>query len=487
MSQAVAALEPRSVWEHFAAILEIPRPSKHEEKMAAFVRAVAERHGFEVRSDAIGNLIVDVPATPGHEGAPVVVIQGHLDMVCEKNNDVEHDFMNDPIRAEVDGEWVKAIGTTLGSDNGIGVAAALAAATDSSVVHGPLELLFTLDEETGLTGAQKLDGSMIRGRTLLNLDSEEDGVVFVGCAGGADTHLFLEPARTAPASGRNPFLLEVKGLRGGHSGLNINENRANASKLLARILGAAEGEGVAYQLASLVGGSMHNAIPREASALLHVADADESKLRGVVACQLEGFKNEVAGVDDGLVVELNPSDGADSVLEDADRARLVQLLLALPHGVLAMSQAIPGLVETSSNLAAVSSENGKIKIVTSSRSSIMSSISGVLASIRAAGQLAGATVETHDGYPGWKPNMASPVLAVVRGVYEKQWGRDPEVTAIHAGLECGLLGEKVEGLDMVSFGPQIEGAHSPDERVNVASVERFWNALRGVLEQLATA
>ena len=335
MSQAVASLEPRSVWEHFASILEIPRPSKHEEKMVEFVRAVAERHGFDVRSDATGNLVVDVPATPGHENAPVVVIQSHLDMVCEKNKDVDHDFMTDPIRAEIEGEWVTAVGTTLGSDNGIGVAAALASATDPSVVHGPLELLFTLDEETGLTGAQQLDGSLLNGRTLLNLDSEEDGVLFAGCAGGADTHLFVEPARTAPASGHLPFLLEVKGLRGGHSGLNINENRANALKLLSRILAAAANEGVAYQLASLEGGSMHNAIPREASAVLHVEEAAESKLRGVIACQLEGFKTEVEGVDDGLVVELTATDPADSVLEDTDRARLVQLLQALPHGVLA--------------------------------------------------------------------------------------------------------------------------------------------------------
>ncbi|MDX1390412.1 MAG: M20/M25/M40 family metallo-hydrolase, partial [Acidobacteriota bacterium] len=263
-------------------------------------------------------------------------------------------------------------------------------------------------------------------------------------------------------------------------------DRANALKLLARILAGAAHEGVSYQLASLEGGSMHNAIPREAAALLHLAKADESKLRGVIACQLEGFKTEVEGVDEGLVVELMSADPAESVLEDADRARLVRLLLALPHGVLAMSQAIPGLVETSNNLAAVKAENGKIKVITSSRSSILSSISGVLASVRAAGELAGAKVETHDGYPGWKPNMASPVLDVVRRVYARQWGREPEVTAIHAGLECGLLGEKVEGMDMVSFGPQIEGAHSPDERVHVPSVDRFWKALRGVLEELAT-
>jgi dipeptidase D len=487
MSHDVAALTPRSVWGHFADILQIPRPSKHEEKMIEHVRAVAKKHGFEVRSDAIGNLVVVVPATQGHENAPTVILQGHLDMVCEKNKGTEHDFMNDPIVPRIEGEWLYATGTTLGADNGIGVAAALAMATDPSVTHGPLELLFTLDEETGLTGAQKLDGSMLEGRTMLNLDAEEDGVLYVGCAGGADTHLFLTAGRTPPASGFVPLTLDVKGLRGGHSGLNINENRANALKLLSRILSAAVNEGVTYQLASLHGGSMHNAIPREATAILHVRKDDEDKLRGIVACQLEGFKTEVEGVDDGLEIALAATEPAAEVFEDADRDRLVRLLLALPHGVLAMSAAVPGLVETSNNLAAVSETDGKIKIVASSRSSIMSSIGGVLASIRAAGELAGAEVQTHDGYPGWKPNLASPVLGVAREVYAKEWGRAPEVTAIHAGLECGLLGEKVDGLDMVSFGPQIEGPHSPDERINIPSVERFWNALRGVLEKLATA
>jgi dipeptidase D len=487
MSHDVAALEPRSVWGHFADILKIPRPSKHEEKMIEHVRSVATEHGFEVRSDAIGNLVVVVPATKGHENAPVVILQGHLDMVCEKNKGTEHDFMNDPIRPRIEDEWLYATGTTLGADNGIGVSAALAAATDPSVTHGPLELLFTLDEETGLTGAQQLDGAMLEGRTLLNLDAEEDGVLYVGCAGGADTHLFVTPGRTAPTAGSTPLALEIKGLRGGHSGLNINENRGNALKLLSRILAAAAGEGVSYQLASLVGGSMHNAIPREAAAVIHVPRDHEDKLRGVVACQLEGFKTEVEGVDEGLEVVLGAADPAAEVYEDADRDRLVRLLMALPHGVLAMSAAVPGLVETSNNLAAVSETDGKIKIVTSSRSSIGSAIGGVLGSIRAAGELAGAEVETHDGYPGWKPNIASPVLGVAREVYEKEWGRDPEITAIHAGLECGLLGEKVDGLDMVSFGPQIEGPHSPDERINIPSVGRFWNALRGVLEKLAGA
>ena len=485
MSDVLARLEPRSLWDHFSEITRIPRPSGHEEKMAEYVRSVAAEHNFEVKSDPVGNLIVEVPATTGHEKAATVIIQGHLDMVGEKNKDVEHDFMKDPIRPRIEGEWVYATGTTLGSDNGIGVAASLASATDDSVVHGPLELLFTLDEETGLTGAQKMDGALLSGRILLNLDSEEDGKLFVGCAGGADTHLFLSPSRATPEKGSRPHLLEVAGLRGGHSGLNIHENRGNAVKILARLLHATLEAGVPFQLASLGGGSKHNAIPREARAHLFLPEGAEAKLQRVLDSHREGLELELAGIDEGLEISLSRTDSNGKAVEDTDRRRLIQLLQALPHGVLGMSPAIPGLVETSNNLAVVTEENGRFKIVTSSRSSVMPTMAAVLASIRAVGRMAGAEVETLDGYPGWKPDMSSPVLGVVREVYRELWNGEPEVTAVHAGLECGLLGEKVPGMDMISFGPQIEGAHSPDERVQISSVERFWKALKLVLERLS--
>jgi dipeptidase D len=430
-------------------------------------------------------LVLRVPATPGRESAPPLILQTHLDMVCEKNRDVAHDFERDPIRPRVTGEWVTASGTTLGADNGIGVAAALAAATDPAVKHGPLELLFTLDEETGLTGAKELDPKILAGRMLLNLDSEEDGVIFVGCAGGEDTLIDVKPAFRSAAFRGSALRLEVSGLRGGHSGLNIVENRGNALKLVARVLSALVEEGVPFDLATIHGGSKHNAIPREAEAIVVPDPNATARLRAVTEKALAGFRIELHKIDDGLQLTWSPCPDPARVLAIADRDRLLQLLIALPHGVLAMSQDIAGLVETSSNLAVVKENEGAIRIVTSSRSSIAPSLAYVLAQVRAAATLAGASVTLKDGYPGWKPNMESRALAVVREVYRKQWSREPHVTAIHAGLECGLLGEKIPGLDMVSFGPQIEGAHSPDERVNVLSVGRFWQALTEVLDRLS--
>jgi dipeptidase D len=484
MSDPLADLEPRSLWQHFSSIASIPRPSKHEEKIVAWVRSLAERRGIPVRSDATGNLVLDVPASPGREGAPIVILQAHLDMVCEKNRGVEHDLMNDPIRPRIDGEWVCASGTTLGADNGIGVAAALAATTDASVVHGPLQLLFTLDEETGLTGAQGLDSSLVDGTLLLNLDSEEDGVLYIGCAGGADSHLFLDLARQRPRAGGRPWRLELGGLRGGHSGMNINENRGNAIKLLCRVLMATIESGTELQLAGLRGGRMHNAIPREAEAVFHLPEGAEEAFRRILTDKRDEFRVQLAGVDDGLRIELEPTDDGGDVLTGEDRDRLLRLLLALPHGVLAMCADIPGLVETSANLASVSDQDGRIRIVTSSRSSVGPDLKAVLGSIAAAGGLAGAEVRTHDGYPGWKPNLDSPLVEVVRRVYAEVWQQEPVVTAVHAGLECGLLGERISGLDMISFGPQIEGAHSPEERVNIPSVGRFWTALVKVLDRL---
>lgn len=488
MSDSVARLEPTSLWGHFHGMTQVPRPSKHEERISAWVEDIAAKHGFEVVKDSIGNLVLRVPASPGLESAPTVVLQGHLDMVCEKNKDTEHDFMNEPIHTRVDGEWVCAAGTTLGADNGIGVAAALAAATDDTVRHGPLELLFTMDEETGLTGAKNLDASMIRGRTLLNLDSEEDGVIYVGCAGGADVHLDLDATLASPTAGTTAYVLEVGGLRGGHSGLNIDENRGNAVKLLTRTLLAAIADGVPFDLAAIDGGDKHNAIPREAEATVYASDADAARLKATAGRMLDAFRTELAGVDDGLTITLRAADGApDQVLQSADRDRLLRLLAAIPHGVQAMSNDIPGLVETSNNLAAIKQDAARLSMLTSSRSSIQSAIDGVIGSIQAAGELAGAAVEVQVGYPGWKPNLDSAVLGVVRGVYTDIWKKDPEITAIHAGLECGLLGERVPDMDMVSFGPRIEGAHSPEERVHIESVGRFWTALKAVLEKLAAA
>ena len=485
MSDALAALEPRTLWSYFARLAATPRPSKHEERVVSWLRSLAAERGWHLAADAVGNLVLRVPASPGHERALPVILQAHLDMVCEKNNDVAFDFMSDPIKPRVAGDWVTATGTTLGADNGIGVAAALAAATDPAVVHGPLELLFTLDEETGLTGAQGLDGSLLSGRTLLNLDSEDDGKLFVGCAGGADCHLVIDADAVAPPPAARGLRLSVTGLRGGHSGLNIHENRGNAIKLVTRVLQAAREAGIDFALGELAGGSKHNAIPREAEARLTVGTQETVRLRGVAACMLEGFRLELRGIDEGLALSFEEGDPPRAVLGRSTRDRLLDLLAALPHGVLGMSPAVPGLVETSSNLAVIGRTNGALRVVTSSRSSVNSTLRAVSAGIRATGSLASARVEQHDGYPGWKPNLDSPVLGVLRGVFKEVWGREPEVAAVHAGLECGLLGDKVPGLDMISFGPQIEGAHSPDERVQISSVGRFWNALGRALAALA--
>lgn len=485
MSDVLANLSPRSVWGHFAALAAIPRPSGHEERAAAFVTAVGESIGVSTKRDARGNLVLRVPATAGRESAAPVILQTHLDMVCEKNRDVAHDFDRDPIRPRLVDQWVHATGTTLGADNGIGVAAALATATDPTVKHGPLELLFTLDEETGLTGAKELDPALLTGRMLLNLDSEEDGVIFVGCAGGEDTLIDFKPSFRAAEFRGSALRLSVTGLRGGHSGLNIVENRGNALKLVARLLTALIDDGVPFDLASISGGSKHNAIPREAEAIIVPEPSSKAKIEKITAAALAAFRVELQKIDDGLQIDWRETPDPARVLAIADRDRLLQLLLALPHGVLGMSQDIPGLVETSSNLAVVKDNDSAIRVVTSSRSSVAPSLAYVLTQVRAAAALSGATVTLKDGYPGWKPDLDSKALAVVREVYRSRWKKEPHVTAIHAGLECGLLGEKVPGLDMVSFGPQIEGAHSPDERVNVPSVERFWGALTEVLDRLS--
>ncbi len=486
MSNPFTGLEPKSLWDAFYGITQVPRPSKHEERITAHIESWAQDHGFQVLKDAIRNLVIQVPATSGRESAPPVVLQGHLDMVCEKNKGTEHDFMNDPIRPRIEGEWVYATGTTLGADNGIGVAAAMAASTDPDVAHGPLELLFTMDEETGLTGAKELDASLITARTMLNLDSEEDGVIYVGCAGGADVHTHFQPSMTDPAPGTTPHHLEITGLRGGHSGLNIIENRGNAVKLLTRTLLAAEKAGIRFDIMELTGGDKHNAIPREAEAIVYMAAQDAERMQAVVDRCLADFGVELKGVDDGLKIVFAPTDSSGRVLTAEDRSRLLRVLDALPHGVLAMSNDLEGLVESSNNLAAVKIQDGEYLILTSCRSSIQPSIEAILSTILSVSDLAGFRSETQVGYPGWKPNMDSAVLQVVRKVYAGIWKKDPEVTAIHAGLECGLLGDKVEGMDMVSFGPQIEGAHSPEERLHVESAGRFWNALKQVLDRLSS-
>jgi dipeptidase D len=488
MSSPLESLEPKLLWSHFDGIRRIPRPSRHEAQVAAHIGAWAKGKGYEILTDVTGNMVIRVPASPGHEKAPTVIIQGHLDMVCEKNSDVDFDFMKDPIEVRVDGDWVKATGTTLGADNGIGVATALAVAEDPEVVHGPLEILCTIDEETGLTGAKALDASIVSGRVMLNLDTEEDGAVYFGCAGGGDTLTTLTVARRRGALGSVPVRIAVKGLKGGHSGLNIVENRGNALKMMARLLLAADEKGLDVDLVSLDGGSKHNAIPREAFAACRVPKGALDGFQEVVSACRTDFDAEFASIEPDLeivVEQLDDSEEMREVLNQHARDRLLHLLRTLPHGVLSMSREVEGLVETSNNLAIVTTAKDKVEVTTSTRSSVMPALDAARAQIRSAGELAGGRIDEEEAYPGWKPNPDSVVVNKTLDVYEELFGKRPPLKAIHAGLECGLLIDKLPGLDAVSIGPEIRNAHSPDEMVQISSVQRFYAHVRALLKALA--
>ena len=482
----VSDLDPQPLWKHFDALLQIPRPSKHEERARRYVIERAEARGLRWRQDATGNVVVEKPASPGKEGAPIVVLQGHLDMVTEKNSGIVHDFDRDPIVPRRDGDWVKATDTTLGADNGIGAAAILAVMEADDLVHGPLELLFTVDEETGLTGVLALDAEAIalQGRLLLNLDSEEEGAVTIGCAGGSASRLTL-PLETAPAPGGTASLdVKLSGLKGGHSGMEIHLQRGNAVKLLARVLLAALQQ-APFHLASFQGGNKHNALPREATARVVLPVEAQGPFTAAVEAEAAAIQDEIRAVDPDLRVEIAEAASPERVWTASETRKALDLLNALPHGVLAMSNDIPGLVETSLNLATAAGTDGALSILFSIRSSVASAMRTTKRGLRAIAELAGAEVQEVEGYPSWKPNLDSPLLATFRKLHQEKLGTDPELKAVHAGLECGVLGEKFSGLDMISFGPVIQGAHSPDERVEVGSVGRFWELLREVLKALA--
>jgi len=482
---SLSGLEPKILWKHFDKIRSIPHCSGHEAKLAEYLISYAKGRELEVEKDQTGNVVIRVPATPGREKAPIVVLQGHMDMVGEKNSDVVHDFSKDPIQLEFQGEWLKAKGTTLGSDNGIGLAAALSMIEAKDAVHGPLELLFTVDEEVGLTGAGKLKPGFVKGNMMMNLDSEELGAVYIGCSGGGDTTLKLAVNFIDAPAGTKGFVLRVTGLRGGHSGIDINEQRGNAIKILSRCLWKAS-RTQPIHLAALKGGNKRNAIPREAEAELKVLETAVDDLSAIIGDEAAKIRDELGGREVNLSVKLEPSDRSfGRVLDSGSQKKLLDLLIALPHGVAAMSYDIPGLVETSNNLATVSTGGDEIVMGLSTRSSIASALKALRDGIRATAELAGASVEENDPYPGWKPNLESKLLAIVKAVQLREFGKEPQLKAIHAGLECGIIGEKFPGMDMVSIGPWIEHPHSPDERVNIPSVEKFWKLLKAVLAELA--
>ena len=424
--------------------------------------------------------MIKKPATAGKENLKTVILQSHIDMVCEKNSDSNHDFLNDPIETYIDGEWLKAKGTTLGADNGIGMATQLAVLAANDIEHGPIECLFTVDEETGLTGAFALKEGFMDGDILINLDSEDEGELFIGCAGGANTTAeFVYEEIEAPQD-YFFFQVAIKGLTGGHSGDDISKNRANANKLLNRFLSQLAAKYDLY-LCEIDGGNLHNAIPREARALCAVPMKHKEDVRIDMNVYTAEIENEFSVTEPNLRTELGSESPCAKAIDRDTVARLLKSLYAVHHGVYAWSQDMPGLVETSSNLASVKMVEGKIKIVTSQRSSILSSRKDMSEVVRSAFLLGGADVKTSDGYPGWKPNPASPILKVAIESYKKLFGVEPKVKAIHAGLECGLFLEKYLHLDMFSTGPTLRGVHSPDERMHIPAVDKFWKHLLDVL------
>jgi dipeptidase D len=481
MSNAIEGLKPELVWKYFAEIAKIPRGSKHEEKMTKYVLETAKKLGLFAKADKLGNVVVEKPASPGRERAKSVALQGHLDMVCEKNKDKVHDFSKDAIELVRKGNFLTANGTTLGADNGIAVATNLAIMEDKSLVHGPLEFVFTIDEETGLTGAAGLEPGFVQSRTLMNLDSEEEGAIYVGCSGGRDTIATWKSATDTSPAGAVAGLLKVTGLKGGHSGLEIDKGRGNAVKIANRaVLAVADLGG---RLASLEGGDKHNAIPREAEALIFVPAKQWDAAVAAVAAFQKIAKAEMATVEPGLAVTLEKSGARKGkVLKRTLQHRLSQTIAALPHGVLKMSADIPGLVETSTNVAAVHTTGRGVQVVTSQRSSVASELDEACVAVRAIFEMGGAVPHTSDGYPGWKPDLASAILKTAKATYKSLYGREPEVKAIHAGLECGIIGERYPGMDMISFGPTLEGVHSPDERIHIDTVPKFWDFLLGILK-----
>jgi len=483
MSHAIEGLEPQLVWKYFAEIAKVPRCSKHEEKIRAYILATAKRLGLKAREDKTGNIVAQKPASAGKERVKPLCLQGHLDMVCEKNKGKTHDFAKDPIELVRKGNMLMANGTTLGADNGIAVATFLAIMEDKSLEHGPLEFLFTIDEETGLTGATNLEGSLLQSRTMMNLDSEEEGSLYVGCSGGRDTTGTWTVAFDAAPKGFAAAHVMVSGLKGGHSGLEIHQNRGNAIKIMNRTLLALEALGA--RLSSMEGGNKRNAIPRECEAVVYLpAKIWDEALKTVTAFEALA-KAEVNTVDPGLRITIEPFKGKKGkVLKKAAQKKLLATVSALPHGVIKMSADIPGLTETSTNVAVISMLKGKIALATSQRSSVDSEIHEICDTVHHIFELGGAAVKQGDGYPGWKPNLQSPILKTAKATYKQLYGKEPEVKAIHAGLECGIIGEKVPGMDMVSFGPTMEGVHSPDEKIHIDTVDKYWKFVLAILRNV---
>ncbi len=482
MTSALLNLDPQVVWKHFDVLAATPRASTKEAAARNYVLAQAARLGLETSQDAAGNVVVRKPAHPGREAAPMALLQGHLDMVCEKNEGTPHNFDADPIKVVRDGDWLKAEGTTLGSDNGVGVAAALAVMESTDIGHGPLEFAFTIDEETGLTGAAEFPGGVLKSKYFLNLDNEETGTLCIGCSGGVKTTGRRKVAFTS-ATADSAWRIKVFGLKGGHSGVDIHQGRGNA----LRILGTALQRVVANlpaEIATVNGGSAQNAIPREAAAIVVLGATRENELRSLLTALEADWKADLGGFDPELQITVGKAARPDKVLDGADAKRIADLLATLAHGVVAMSPDVPGLVQNSTNLAVVSLNGEVAEIITSQRSAIEASKHAVANMVATVFRMGGFDVEHTGSYPGWKPEPTSEIVQKLQAVHEQLFGNPAKLIAMHAGLECGVIGEKYPGMQMVSFGPTIVDPHSPNERVQISTVQNFWRFLKAVLEKI---
>ena len=482
MMPALLNLEPEPVWKHFDRLAAIPRASTKEAAARDYVLTLAAQLGLESVVDDAGNVVIRKPARPGREGAPMALLQGHLDMVCEKNEGTVHNFDSDPIKVIRDGDWLKAEGTTLGSDNGVGVAAALAVMESKDIAHGPLEFVFTIDEETGLTGAAAFPGGLLKSKYFLNLDNEEKGTICIGCSGGIKT-IARRKVQLRPAGTGSAWRIKVSGLKGGHSGVDIHQGRGNALRIMGGVLQVLL-DRLPIEIAEINGGSAQNAIPREAAAVVLVEPSREKELEALVATTQSGCKTDLGGFDSGLQITVEKAERPGKVLDGTDAKQTVALLASLHHGVLAMSPDVAGLVQTSTNLATVSTKGDLVEIVTSQRSAIESSMLAAVRMVATVCGLAGFEVEHSGKYPGWKPEPNSEIVRKLQEVHKKLFGEPAKLIAMHAGLECGVIGEKYPGMEMASFGPTIESPHSPNERVQISSVESFWKYLKLVLENL---
>ena len=480
---SIRNLEPKGLWKNFYSLTQIPRPSKKEEKVVAFVKEFGEKLGLETIVDKVGNVIIRKPATPGYEDRMGVILQAHLDMVPQKNSDKVHDFEKDPIETRIENGWVKANGTTLGADNGVGAAAAMTVLESTDLVHGPIEALFTIDEETGMTGANALESGVLKGDILINTDSETEGELYVGCAGGIDTCGYFTPKFEEVPAGSKAFQLVVKGLKGGHSGMDIILGRANANKVMNELLAYAT-EKMDARVADIQGGSLRNAIPRESFVTITVPEGKAEELAAFVS-QFETMKKEqFAAVEPEMSITIVPAEMPAQVMDKATIANIIEAVAKYPNGVIAMSKDFEGTVETSSNLAIVKLIDGKVMTASLQRSLVDASKDVLAAEMRELLEKCGAVAESTGSYPGWKPNINSPILHTMKKVYEEKYGKTPKIMVIHAGLECGILGSKYPNWDMISFGPTLVFPHSPDEAIKIDTVPLFWEFMTETLKNV---